>query len=368
MSVRVAVSEASDPEACAAQLRTSLDGFEARFVAFFATPSLDPTRLGAAMHRRFGDVPSLGCTTAGELGSGKMRQGSVVLMALDGDTVHDARVAVVGDANDPASVKHALQAIGGGDQPVSHLDPERHVGLVLHDGLQAAEERVMSWLCEFTNVPFVGGSAGDGLKFENTTTFVNFEPQSGTSVLAMLEPTRPYRILKTQSFRVLDQVLEATEVREATRTVVAFNGEPAAEEYARALGVTLSEAPSHFLRHPVGALVDGGEPFVRGLQRISGTDIVLFCHIVQGTRVHLLEAENAVEGTRRDLDAALAAMPSCAGIINFDCVERRGALEQEGRLESYGAVFERVPTIGFSTYGESYIGHINQTATMLLLG
>ena len=41
-------------------------------------------------------------------------------------------------------------------------------------------------------------------------------------------------------------------------------------------------------------------------------------------------------------------------------------MEQKQATTAYGALFAEVPTVGFSTYGEQYIGHINQTATMLL--
>ena len=34
--------------------------------------------------------------------------------------------------------------------------------------------------------------------------------------------------------------------------------------------------------------------------------------------------------------------------------------------EDYGRIFAQYPTIGFSTCGESYIGHMNQTSTMVL--
>ena len=38
----------------------------------------------------------------------------------------------------------------------------------------------------------------------------------------------------------------------------------------------------------------------------------------------------------------------------------------EGQAEAYGEVFAKTPMIGFSTYGEACIGHINQTSTMLV--
>lgn len=34
--------------------------------------------------------------------------------------------------------------------------------------------------------------------------------------------------------------------------------------------------------------------------------------------------------------------------------------------EAYGKIFSDIPTVGVSTYGEEFIGHTNQTATMLV--
>jgi hypothetical protein len=54
------------------------------------------------------------------------------------------------------------------------------------------------------------------------------------------------------------------------------------------------------------------------------------------------------------------------GIINFNCILRTLELKQKNLTGEYGDLFTSIPTIGFSTYGEQYIGHINQTATMLV--
>jgi hypothetical protein len=369
MSVKIAVSHSHDPAVCARELKSDVAGIDPAFVIFFATPALDPSALGSALAREFGAVPSLGCTTAGEMTSGRMLQKSVVLLALGRDMIKHASVSVAESVAGDAGIRRAANELGAAvDSSMAQLHPERYVGLVLHDGLNAAEEHVMGQLAQLTNVPFVGGSAGDELKFERTTVLANFRPHVGTSAFALLEPARPYHIVKTQSFNVRSEVLTATEVDEAKRTVKRFDGRPAAREYCARLGIPLEQAAQYFRRNPVGVVMPDGEPFVRGLQRTSGEDIVFFCQILEGARVHLLEAGDMIERTRADLAAALERVATPRALINFDCVERRGELERIGQCEAYAKLFNDVPTIGFSTYGESYIGHINQTATMLLLG
>ncbi|HWO11113.1 MAG TPA: FIST N-terminal domain-containing protein [Polyangiaceae bacterium] len=371
MSLAVAVSQTQSPEECARELRASVGALDPSLVVFFASPSFDAERLGAALAREFGNVPSIGCSTAGEITSGRMLKNSVVLMALDRGTVEEAHVRTLDGNLDPAfevgRVADALARDVG--RPFARLSPERYVGLVLHDGVNTAEERVMDRLCQLTNVPFVGGSAGDGLNFKSTLVYENFRPRPGQTAVCLLRPARPYAILKTQSFAVLDRTLTATEVDVARRTVKRFNGRPAAAEYAAQLGVPLADAPKHFLAHPVGVVVGDNEPFVRAPARFEGDDMVFYCQIAQGVTTHLLESKpDIVEQTRADLAAALAKFGPCSGIIDFDCVLRMLTIESLKVSDAYGRVFQSVPTAGFSTYGESYIGHINQTATMLLLG
>jgi hypothetical protein len=50
----------------------------------------------------------------------------------------------------------------------------------------------------------------------------------------------------------------------------------------------------------------------------------------------------------------------------FNCILRTLDLKKQDKTEAFGKLFVK-PTIGLSTYGEAYIGHINQTATILAL-
>jgi hypothetical protein len=368
MALRIAHSKEQDFGRLAADLKTQVRGISPTFILFFASSTYEPTALSAALSACFPGVPSLGATSAGEIVTGEMLKGSVVLMALDASSVPRAAVTAIEDPRDDAAVGRALgdvcRALG---QSPGQLDGIRHLGLVAHDGLSGTEEAVMAAITSRSNVPFVGGSAGDDLQFRATRVFVDFEPRSGTSAVALLEMERPYGLLKTQSFDVLDDVLRVTDVDEATRTVMGFNGRPAALEYARVTGASIDDLPGRFLDQPLGLLVSADEPYVRSPQQLKGEAVVFYCQVKRGMALRLLRSRSIVAETRRELERKRAELGKVEGVIQFNCILRTLELERKGECESYAALFQDVPTIGLSTYGESYIGHINQTATMVLL-
>jgi len=51
----------------------------------------------------------------------------------------------------------------------------------------------------------------------------------------------------------------------------------------------------------------------------------------------------------------------------FNCILRTLELQDKNKTKEYLSAFSDIPTVGFSTYGEAYVGHINQTATFLIL-
>jgi hypothetical protein len=184
-------------------------------------------------------------------------------------------------------------------------------------------------------------------------------------VLAVCKPRRGFDIIKTQSFNKLPRQLIATKVDEASRTVLEFNDRPAIDVYAELVDAPVSKAANLFMSNPLG-ISTGDDIFVRSPQRVAGKAMMFYCNIKQGMELDLLESTDIVVDTRKAVEAKQEQLGSIAGIINFNCILRTLDLERRGQEQDYGEIFASFPTIGFNTYGEAYIGHINQTATMLV--
>ncbi len=152
---------------------------------------------------------------------------------------------------------------------MADLDFRKYVGIILVDGLSGAEERLMDRIGDLTNVSFVGGSAGDDLKFQKTFVFAGNTSYTDAAVLALVKPKNGFDFIKTQSFRTTDKKLVATKVNAAAREVIEFDDKPASVAYAEAVGTSVENAPNCFMSNPVGLMVEG-EPYVRSPQRMDG--------------------------------------------------------------------------------------------------
>jgi len=82
--------------------------------------------------------------------------------------------------------------------------------------------------------------------------------------------------------------------------------------------------------------------------------------------LRVLDATDIVADTRKAVEAKKAEWGRIAGLIDFHCILRTLELRSKKHCDQYGAIFNGIPCAGFSTYGEQYLGHMNQTSTMLL--
>lgn len=361
--------EISEKDAVEA-IKSQLEGFCTKLVIYFAAPGYNHESLSAMMQEAFSDSLVFGCSTAGEIINGNILKNSVVAMAFNSNIICDAKIEVVENLRHNADIDAAFSSFESYFGESSYImDTRKYVGLILIDGLCMREEKVMDLIGNRTNVIFVGGSASDDLKFSKTQVFANGRTYTDSAVLVLLKMSEnaEFGIIKTQSFTMLDTVLVANKVNEETREVIEFNNKPALLAYAEAVGAASPEdAQNYFMTHPVGLCIGDNDVFIRSPQMVKGTSIRFYCNILEGMEVRLLESANIIENTKKAIENKLNELGTIDGIIDFDCVERMLELKGKDLVGQYGEIFKYIPTIGFSTFGEEYIGHLNQTSTMLI--
>jgi len=367
MKIKTAYSTKNSVNEAVAEIYAQLNCSDIKLILYFASSIYDGEVLSREMHKCFDTIDTIGCSTAGELVDDKMLDNSIVAMAFGSEAIEDFKIEVLSEKNSPD--KCITTSFENFEQyfklPMHDLDYKKYVGLILIDGLSLCEEKIMDKIGDRTNVIFVGGSAGDDLKFKQTYIFANGKQYSNAAVIALLKPACEYSIIKTESFVSTGKTLKVTKANEATREIIEFNNKPATSAYSEVLGVSVQDLKEHFFLNPLG-LMAGDEPFVRSPRVIENTSIHFYCSMVEGMELHLLKSTDIIADTQKALHTKKTELGGISGIINFNCILRTLELKEKNLTTEYGKLFAGVPTIGFSTYGECYLGHINQTATMLV--
>ena len=339
-------------------------------VVYFASTAYGVNEISRLMADAFPTAQTVGCTSAGEMVTGKMMSDSIVAMICGKDSIPELKVEVV--ENIKEDKKSVIKAFKNFDDyfrmPVSQLSPSEYVGMVLIDKQSKCEEFVNDQIGNLTNVIFVGGSAAAKHIADDTFLFANGKSYTNATVLVLMKPANGFAFLKTQSLSLTDKKLIPTKVNEATRTVLEFNNRPAAEAYADIIGATVGGLSDYFVSNPLALVFDEKNFFVRDPQCVLDNGAMdFFCSVKEGVELTVLQARDILPDTKRDLEAAFSENKDLKAIIEFNCVSRMFELLEKGQGNEYAALFKSIPTVSFGTFGESYIGHMNQTSTMLLL-
>lgn len=368
MSMISVSSERNTVDDVVGELIKKLGSKNMKLLVYFASTKFDPKELSAKIKLAFPDVTMFGCSTAGEIQGGKMLTGSLVAMAFDSASLTDVKVEVVENLTCRIEITKSLRSFEKHfSEPISTMKASCYLGIVLVDGMSRLEEKLMEAVGDKTNFLFVGGSAADDFKFQSTQVFANGKSYSNSAVLALLKLAVPFDIIKTQSVCIIGPELVVTKVNENKREIIEFNNKPAAVAYAEALGVSVNELAACFPGNPLGLLIDG-EPYIRSPKHISGNSVFFHSGSAKGTRLSLLKSTDTIEDTKSALSRSKAKLGRVSGVIVFNCAHRALELKYKDQTEKYGELFSGIPTIGFNSYGEQYIGHMNQTAVIIVFG
>ena len=368
-------SHKPDTRAAAADLVSQLDrqlqGAAATAIIAFWSPAHDGAQLTAALRARHPQAQVLGCTTAGEFNERDGSVGGISAIALPAGTVRAAHAELASfDRGIDIGIRGAAQQLAKlAGASLESLDPARYVGIVLFDGLNMSEEAANVALGDVApQLVFVGGSAGDDLAFKETRVFVNGKSTTNGAALLLLDMAVPFTIAKTCSFTPTKHKFTITRADEKKRVVYELDGKPALEVYARAAGTTPDKLDGTvFMANPVGMMLDG-DPWIRSPQMPTPDGgLKFYCAITEGAEIHLMRGTDLVGETKQAMSRAAKAVGGRAsGAIAFNCILRRLEMDATKAHEGFRDAFSGLATAGFHTYGETYIGHINQTCTALV--
>lgn len=363
-----------DMDAFARAIAVEAAAIDAGFALLFFSQSLiDATALSDALRTHAPALHYAGCSTAGEITPQGLEDGHVLAMLLPSDSF-TAVSAMVDDLSSSGmdritgeveALRRSLRARIGQERPKGTF------ALCFIDGLSYAEEAVTSAIhWGLDDIPLIGGSAGDDLKFETTRLISNGRVTSDSAIIVLIASEIPFHVFKTDNFVPTDEKLVVTASDPDHRIVREFNATNAAEEYAAAVGIlpqTLT--PLSFASHPVVVKV-GGEYYCRSIQKMHPDgSLSFFCAIDDGVVLSIAQPKGMVESTRAALKDVEERLGGIDMILGFDCVLRRLDARNRQVFRDISELYRVNNVIGFGTYGEQYRSmHLNQTFTGIAFG
>lgn len=326
----------------------------------------------ATAQRDHPGVAVIGCTTAGEITPWGTQHGGICALGFPASdfTMKSVRFDGLPGFDPFAAHRTVAELVGEAALASAHLGPRlARVGLMLIDGLSCREElltHTMHHLLE--DIPVIGGSAADAIDFRRTFVAQGGAVRGDSAVLAVITSRRPMTPLRCHHHRAGEKLAVITHADPAARVVHELNGEAAAAEYARLIGIAPDRLDDRALAaHPMMIRV-GGEYYARAPVRVTAAGSLVFQSAIERGLVLRLGHST---GLLESLAAGLAdcGEPDPDAVIAFSSVQNWIEAEAGGLIPELDELYRRHRFAGFNTYGEQYRDlHLNRSFLGLAIG
>lgn len=339
---------------------------------FFFSREHDGLAISHHLRRVWPATQVVGCSTFGEITTGGFTSKSVSAAALRPGLIGRFATALANfedgvDVGVGAALRKMENRFGGS---LRELDPKRFVGLVFNDSMHGNEDAMHVALGNAAPLlPFIGGSAADEGRYENTCTLVNGSMTHHGAALVVMEILRPFELVKSCHYTPTDKSFEVTRIEGSK--LMEVDGRPAADVYSELLDLPKSEFTQERLAlHPTGMMVDG-EPWIRQSVRMAddGKSMILMGTVAKGARLHFMRPkEELVTHMQGELTGVARRLGGeIKGALLFDCPGRTFAAQAHGVMDAYGKLFT-FPAAGFVTHGESFVEYVQNTMVAVVFG
>ncbi len=371
--VFTSVSHDPDVVAAAEQLYRDLRGQPLSLVLFFCATQYDLELLSKALKQRFGDIPLVGCTSAGEISPAGYTHGSITAIGFAAE--HFAIEVSLFNKLAEFSFSDAQSLVHGMLDGCRHKQVAPIMGhsfaLALLDGLSVREEQLLNVLnAQLGSIPLLGGSAGDDLHFRDTHVYYQGQFYSDAAILILVNTRCRFEVFSIDHLIDTDEKLVVTEADSSQRRVIELNAAPAAEEYARSIGLSVAALdPPVFAMNPLSVKV-GNRFYSRAIQKVNeDLSLTFYCAVETGIVLTRSRCGDLAEGLDALFDGVKRKIGPPQLVVGYDCIFRRLESEQRALSDRISRVLASNRVIGFNTYGEQFNGmHLNHTFTGVAIG
>ena len=324
-------------------------------LVFGSTACFENNGLPARLTECYPGATIAGCTTSGEILNSGVEEESIVVssLAFRHTTVRTHRVQVDSMDDSRQAGSRLAQAL---------LAPDLAYLLVLSDGLGVNGSALVHGIRETlpAHVPFSGGLAGDGARFQTTFTLDNDGIHQNSVVgIGLYGKALSVERASYGGWAPFGPLRKVT--RSVANVVYEIDGETALDVYSNYLGDEARDLPASGLLFPLAIAPETGKTgLIRtllGIDRETGS-LTFAGDVPEGGTVQLMHAsyEELIEGARH---AAEACQKNGGANAQFallvSCVGRKLLLGANADMEVDAVVQTlggHVPVTGFYSYGE----------------